>query len=110
MTLVHGTQVHGVDVDTETRCSHYDTERDVIAIRFPCCDEFYPCYRCHDAVADHPREAWPEIKRAAEAVLCGVCGAELMIAEYLACNSQCPECDAGFNPGCAEHYELYFEG
>ncbi|WP_458190666.1 CHY zinc finger protein [Haladaptatus sp. NG-WS-4] len=110
MTLVHGTEVHGVDVDPETRCSHYDSERDVIAIRFPCCGEFYPCYWCHDAVADHPREAWPETKRDAEAVLCGVCGTELTIAEYLACDSRCPECDAAFNPGCAEHYELYFEG
>lgn len=110
MTLVHGTDVRGVDVDPETRCSHYDTERDVIAIRFPCCDEFYPCFRCHDAVADHSREAWAEDERDAEAVLCGVCGARLTIAAYLACDSRCPECNAEFNPDCAKHYHLYFEG
>ena len=109
MPTIHGTEVHGVEVDPGTRCSHYDTERDVIAIRFPCCDEFYPCYRCHDAVADHQREAWPEAKREAEAVLCGACGARLTIAEYLACDSRCPDCDARFNPGCANHYHLYFE-
>jgi uncharacterized CHY-type Zn-finger protein len=109
MRTIHGIDVHGVDVDAETRCAHYDTKRDVIAIRFPCCDEYYPCFRCHDAVADHPRETWPENQRDAEAVLCGACGTELAIAEYLECDSQCPECDTEFNPGCADHYELYFD-
>ncbi|KZN24565.1 hypothetical protein A4G99_09340 [Haladaptatus sp. R4] len=110
MRTIHGIDVHGVDVDAETRCAHYDTERDVIAIRFPCCDEYYPCFRCHDAVAEHPRETWPEDERDTEAVLCGVCGAELTIAEYLDSGSQCPDCDAEFNPACANHYELYFDG
>ncbi|WP_231184768.1 CHY zinc finger protein [Haladaptatus sp. DYF46] len=110
MQIVHGTEVHGVEVDAETRCSHYDSECDVIAIRLPCCDEYYPCFRCHDAVADHARETWAENRRDAEAVLCGVCGTELTIAEYLECDSKCPECDAEFNPGCANHYELYFDG
>ncbi|WP_435151521.1 CHY zinc finger protein [Haladaptatus sp. DFWS20] len=110
MPTIHGTEVHGVDVDPETRCAHYDTERDVIAIRFPCCDEFYPCFQCHDEVADHPRKTWPENQRDAEAVLCGMCGSELTIAEYLGRESQCPDCDSEFNPGCANHYHLYFEG
>ncbi len=110
MQTVHGIEVRGVEVDAETRCSHYDSERDVIAIRFPCCDTYFPCFRCHDAVADHPRETWPENRRSAEAVLCGVCGTELMIAAYLDSDSQCPDCDAEFNPGCANHYHLYFEG
>ncbi|ODR80497.1 hypothetical protein BG842_13480 [Haladaptatus sp. W1] len=110
MRIIHGTAVHGVDVDAETRCAHYDTERDVIAIRFPCCEEYYPCFRCHDAVADHPREPWPEDERDTEAVLCGVCGAELTITAYLDCGSRCPDCDAEFNPGCANHYALYFDG
>ncbi|GAA0247727.1 CHY zinc finger protein [Haladaptatus pallidirubidus] len=108
--FVHGTEVRGVKVDAETRCSHYDTERDVIAIRFPCCNEYYPCFRCHDEVAGHSRETWPENRRDAEAVLCGACGSELTIAEYLGCESQCPDCGTAFNPGCANHYHLYFEG
>jgi len=41
---VHGHTVRGVDVGPETRCRHYDSELDVIAIRFPCCETFYPCY------------------------------------------------------------------
>jgi uncharacterized CHY-type Zn-finger protein len=36
---VHGHAVRGVDVD-ESRCAHYGTERDVVAIRLPCCDTF----------------------------------------------------------------------
>ncbi|MCO8244566.1 MULTISPECIES: CHY zinc finger protein [unclassified Haladaptatus] len=110
MRTIHGIDVHGIDVDAETRCAHYDTECDVIAIRFSCCNEYYPCFRCHDAVADHPRETWAKDERDTEAVLCGVCGSELTISEYLGCESQCPECDAEFNPGCANHYELYFDG
>ncbi len=110
MRTIHGTEVLGVDVDAETRCAHYDTERDVIAIRFPCCEEYYPCFRCHDSVSDHPRKTWPEDEWGRKAVLCGVCGTELTIAEYLDCESKCPECDAEFNPGCANHYELYFDG
>lgn len=110
MRPIHGTDVYGVDVDDETRCAHYDTERDIIAIRFPCCERFYPCFRCHDAVADHPRETWPADGWDTEAVLCGVCGVKLTISAYLDSGSRCPECDAEFNPGCANHYGLYFDG
>jgi uncharacterized CHY-type Zn-finger protein len=55
---VHGHTVRGVDVGPETRCRHYDSELDVIAIRFPCCGTFYPCYECHLAAADHEPERW----------------------------------------------------
>lgn len=109
MITVHGHDVRGVGVDSETRCAHYDAARDVIAIRFACCREYYPCYRCHDAVADHPREVWSVAERGVSAVLCGVCGAELTIAGYLNSGSQCPDCGSEFNPGCADHYDFYFE-
>jgi uncharacterized CHY-type Zn-finger protein len=33
----------------------------------------------------------------------------LSIHEYLACGNTCPTCQAAFNPGCANHYPLYFE-
>lgn len=107
--VVGGIEVRGLDVDSETRCTHYDDERDVIAIRFRCCDEYYPCYRCHEALADHdpavhPREAFSE-----PAVLCGACGTELSVAGYLDCGFDCPACDAAFNPGCRRHYDRYFE-
>jgi uncharacterized CHY-type Zn-finger protein len=42
-------------------------------------------------------------------VLCGACGYELTISEYLKCGFRCPLCESDFNPGCAKHYDLYFE-
>lgn len=106
---VGGHEVRGVGVDPETRCDHYDSERDVVAIRFPCCEVFYPCFRCHEAVADHPAERWPADEFDAPAVLCGACGTALSVRAYLDCEASCPACGAGFNPGCADHYDRYFE-
>lgn len=102
--------VHGVDLDSETRCAHYDSSRDVVAIRFPCCGDYFACYDCHTALADHEAERWPADARDHRAVLCGVCGTELTIEEYLRCDDCCPDCGAAFNPGCANHYHLYFAG
>lgn len=99
----------GVAVDPETRCAHYDTDRDVIAIRFACCDRYYPCFRCHDEVADHEPERIPRSRFDAPAVLCGVCGATLPVADYLSADDTCPNCAAPFNPGCRRHHDRYFE-
>jgi uncharacterized CHY-type Zn-finger protein len=107
---VGGREVHGVDVGPETRCAHYDTERDVIALRFGCCERFYPCLSCHDAVAGHDREPWPRERFDEPAVLCGVCESALSARAYLEGDHACPVCGAAFNPGCADHYGEYFEG
>lgn len=104
---VGGRTVRGVDVGPETRCAHYDGPRDVVAIAFPCCETFHPCFRCHEATADHDAERWPRSRFDADAVLCGVCGATLSVQEYLGADA-CPRCDAAFNPGCANHYDRYF--
>lgn len=109
---VSGHEVRGVGVDEQTRCAHYDTDRDVVAIRFPCCDAFYPCFRCHEAVADHPATRWPADSREAGAVLCGRCGITHAIGAYLALDPEtpaCPACGAAFNPGCADHHDRYVE-
>jgi len=100
--------LRGVDVDTETRCAHYDTELDVVALRFPCCDSYYPCFRCHEAVTDHEPERVPRERFDEAAVLCGVCGATLPVRAYLDCDDRCPECGAAFNPGCRRHRDRYF--
>lgn len=102
--------VRGLDVDPETRCAHYDSDRDVLAFAFPCCEPYYPCYRCHDAIADHDRTLWPRAARDRRAVLCGACGARSSIAAYLADPLACPACGVPFNPGCHEHHDRYFEG
>lgn len=101
--------VRGVDVGAETRCAHYGGERDVIAIRFACCDDYYPCFRCHEAVADHESEPLPADAGDEPGVLCGACDAVLTVRAYLDADDACPECGAGFNPGCADHYHLYFD-
>lgn len=99
--------VVGPAVDDETRCAHYNTDRDVIAIRFACCGTYYPCFQCHDSGADHDAEQWPRGRFDDLAVLCGVCGAELTVHQYLDCDHECPNCEARFNRGCRRHADRY---
>ncbi|PLC11275.1 hypothetical protein AUQ48_02210 [Kocuria flava] len=101
-------EVLGPTVDDQTRCVHYRTPLDVIAIRFRCCGAYYPCHRCHEESAGHPAAQWPVAEQDTAAVLCGVCRAELPGRQYLAVEA-CPRCGAGFNPGCRLHAHLYFE-
>src|SRR5258706_10867184 len=108
MLTIHGEKVFGIDLDPQTRCAHYHSDLDIIAIRFKCCDRWFPCFECHSEIADHQAEVWPADARNALAILCGVCGHQLSIGEYLACDSICPKCRSKFNPGCANHYHLYF--
>ena len=105
----HGVRVVGIDVDAQTRCAHYHSALDVVALKFKCCGVWHPCIDCHRALADHAPLPWPLAERSAEAVLCGACGTRMSIAAYLACANACPHCGAAFNPGCAAHYHLYFE-
>lgn len=101
-------EVRGPTVDEQTRCVHYRGELDVIALRFACCGEYYPCHLCHAETADHSSYPWPAGARSEFAVLCGVCWTELTISEYLG-TARCPHCGAAFNPRCALHYPIYFE-
>lgn len=109
MRMIHGAEVRGTNVDGQTRCSHYDSDIDIIAIKFKCCRQWFPCYECHAEYTNHATEVWSTGERETLAVLCGRCGHRLSIAEYLECASVCPKCRSGFNPGCARHYDLYFE-
>lgn len=107
--LICDETVFGLDVDPNTRCEHYRTALDIIAIKFKCCERWYPCFECHAAVADHEPKVWPAGEFDEQAILCGACGHQLTIREYLICGSACPACESGFNPGCSHHYHLYFE-
>ena len=102
-------EVRGVDLDPETRCAHYHKPVDMIAIKMKCCGVYYACKDCHEALAGHAMEVWPQSEWDHPAVLCGACGTELSIREYLECGNQCPACGAGFNPGCRNHSHFYFE-
>ena len=101
--------VRGIDLDAQTRCAHYRTPLDVIAIKMKCCGVYYACKDCHDALAEHAAEVWPKSEWDKLAVLCGACGAELSIRQYLDCGNACPKCRAPFNPGCRNHYYFYFD-
>ncbi|MGI4738372.1 MAG: CHY zinc finger protein [Janthinobacterium lividum] len=102
-------RVHGTGVNARTQCAHWHSERDIIAIRFKCCDTYYACIDCHREAADHAPRVWPRAEFDAQAIYCGNCHHTLSIAVYLACGNTCPACEAAFNPGCARHYPLYFE-
>ncbi|HSP12851.1 MAG TPA: CHY zinc finger protein [Salegentibacter sp.] len=106
---IKGTTVYGKSIDKQTRCVHWHSYLDVIAIKFKCCDKYYPCFSCHEEEADHAYQVWPKTAFSEKAILCGVCGHELSIEEYMASDNTCPNCSAGFNPGCSNHYHLYFE-
>lgn len=104
--------VAGPQVDNNTRCVHYHGLLDVIAIRFKCCDTYYPCYQCHSGDSSHSLIRWnsQDLFEASEKViLCGVCRSELTFTEYSGSHSSCIKCQARFNPKCLLHYHLYFE-
>ncbi len=101
--------VLGLDLDARTRCRHYHSGRDIIAIRMRCCGEYYACRECHDALTDHAPRLWAVADWHEPAVLCGACGVELSVRGYMASGHECPACGAPFNPGCASHYHLYFD-
>lgn len=96
--------------DDQTRCIHYHSRLDIIAIKFKCCGIYYPCYECHEALSGHEAETWAGSDYDQLAVLCGACKNQLTIRQYLDCKSQCPYCSAPFNPNCSRHYHLYFGG
>lgn len=102
-------EVRGVDVDGQTRCAHWHSEIDIIAIKMMCCGMYYACKDCHDALAGHASAVWPEQEWDTKAVLCGACGTELSVRDYLDCANVCPACGAGFNPGCRNHCHFYFK-
>ena len=102
-------QVKGKTTDNQTRCVHYHSPLDIIAIKFKCCGEYYPCYFCHTEEAGHVAVKWPKTEFEQKAILCGNCNTEMTIEEYFDCNYECPYCKAPFNPKCSNHNHLYFE-
>ncbi|GKU80819.1 CHY zinc finger protein [Niallia sp. NCCP-28] len=101
-------KIFGFPVDKETRCIHYHGEVDVIAIKFFCCNHYYPCYKCHEEEANHPIKRWPKQRFDEKAILCGVCKMEHTINAYKNMKV-CSNCGAKFNDRCELHYPLYFE-
>lgn len=105
---IKGHLVKGKVIDQETRCEHYHTPVDIIAIKFYCCDTYYPCYKCHEEKGCGKTKTWPKKLFHEKAILCGSCGTELTIQSYLTGSNSCPACKATFNPNCQLHEHLYF--
>jgi uncharacterized CHY-type Zn-finger protein len=102
-------EIKGKLIDNYSRCVHDHSSLDVIAIRFKCCGEYYPCHSCHEEEVDHEPRVWMKSEFEAKAVLCGVCKNEMSITDYLNSHHHCPFCNVSFNPNCSNHYHLYFE-
>jgi uncharacterized CHY-type Zn-finger protein len=66
-------EVRGLNLDPQTRCLHYHTQADIIAIKMKCCATYYACKDCHIALAGHAIEVWPRSEWNQEAILCGAC-------------------------------------
>lgn len=121
-------QVFGKAIDSQTRCIHWHSPRDIVALQFYCCRSFYPCYQCHEEdvksadapnitnerANNHKTLRWPNTLHDHEAVLCGSCKKTMTIRTYVELyegdnKASCPSCDTDFNPGCRNHLGLYFE-
>ena len=101
--------VKGRQTDDETRCVHYNSALDIIAIKFKCCNTYYPCYYCHEESTDHKADVWNKEEFETPVILCGKCKRELTFNQYKNCHYKCPHCNAAFNPKCSNHDHLYFE-
>jgi uncharacterized CHY-type Zn-finger protein len=96
------------ELDENTRCAHYHSPLDIIAIKFKCCNRYYSCYYCHQELADHAPERWRKEEFDELAIVCGVCKVEMSINAYKNCDYRCPACRSAFNPKCGNHDKLYF--
>ena len=94
--------IHGLTVDDESRCTHYHTPLDIIAIKFKCCNKFYSCYKCHNENENHEIIRWEKDEFDEQAILCGVCNQTMSINDYML-SEVCPHCSARFNHRCKYH-------
>jgi len=101
-------RMRGIEVDRQTRCVHYPSAVDIVAIKMRCCGVYYACKDCHIALAGHAIAVWPR-GEGRSGRFCAGLRAEMTDSEYLDCESPVPGLRGGFNPGCKGHWEFYFE-
>ena len=101
--------IYGKIIDKQSRCEHYNSLKDIISIKFPCCNKFYACYKCHAECENHKSKVWKKENFDKKAILCGICKISMSIFNYLNSDYSCQNCEAKFNPNCKKHYNLYFE-
>ena len=101
--------VFGKLVDDNSKCEHYNSDLDIVAIKLKCCNKYYACIFCHNEMENHQAVVWLKEEQNTKAIICGICKTEITINEYLECKNICPNCSGGFNPKCYNHYPYYFE-
>src|SRR5258706_8963259 len=101
-------EVRGVEIDAQTRCVHWHSAVDIVAIKMRCCGVYYACKDCHIALAGHAIAVWGRGEWEDRAVLCGACGGEMTIRENLDCAARGPGGGAGVNPGCRNPFHFFF--
>lgn len=109
--VIGNLKLFGQLLDKNTRCLHYHSEIDIIAIKFKCCGYYFSCFKCHDLFRNysinHPVEKFSKLDYG-KVVLCGNCYSELTFDDYSK-NHRCTICNSQFNPKCSLHYGLYFD-
>lgn len=75
-------KIYGFLVDNESRCQHYHTELDIVALKCFECLNYYACYQCHDSLEEHSFRAYPCQLKQDKVLICGVCQHEMTIEEY----------------------------
>ncbi len=106
--LIYNTPVCGIQINRRSGCIHYHSDLDIVAIKFKCCSLYYSCYWCHGEV-QHAVQQWQPNEFNEKAILCGNCGSQMGIYEYLSCKNKCPYCASAFNSGCKSHWNYYFQ-
>lgn len=84
-------EAQGFLVDKQTRCIHYHSKLDIIALQCYDCKKYYACYRCHDSLENHLFEPYPSSLIQDKPILCGVCLNLLTYKQYKESLS-CPFC------------------
>lgn len=100
--------IHGNLIDGKGRCIHYYSEKDIVAIKFKCCNKFYACHLCHAENENHQTILWQSTETKKKVVACGTCLESISIGVYKEV-TKCPYCHSNFNPNCSKHHHLYFE-
>ena len=84
----------------KTRCEHWHSALDILALKAACCNRFYACHSCHSACEEHDWLPWPaDTSLDMMGLLCGACSKTFSLKQYLSGSSKCPHCDSPFNPG-----------
>ena len=101
-------KIHGLEVDDQGRCKHYHSSKDIVGIKFKCCQKYFACIFCHQELADHQPKKWQKSEFDQAVIHCGSCHSNLSIDNYVEA-TKCPNCAAEFNPKCENHFHHYFE-